>query len=148
MLTNQKFIIGISSGARYGSFIDKVIGQHNDQDNLVFRSAADHYMGLNSMLAKGNRIDAFIGLPIENNFNNISNNQFSSQLLSYSIEGDDSFIFGYIGCAKSEFGKHVIKKINEIILKERTNKIKDYYQKWLFKEEIPLHQNLVDKYFN
>lgn len=145
LLDNEPFILGVSSGAKYGAAIDKALQLPSSQDNLAFRSAIDHYSGLSGMLQKYQRLDGFLGLAIENRYFQPPGETLSEDLVSYSIDGVDDYLLGYIGCSKSVFGKTLINKINKIIDAERNSKIKNYYQSWLLNKDIEAHNILIEK---
>lgn len=148
LLANETFVLGVSSGAMYGSGIDEALNLPSSQDNLIYRTAIDHYSGLSGMLEKSMRLDGFLGLAVENRFFQKPNSAINSNSVSYSIEGTDDFLVGYIGCSKSAFGMQLIDEINHVLAVERAGKIKDYYQSWLLEEDRAAHQMLVEQLFD
>jgi len=52
---------------------------------------------------------------IENRYFQPPGETLSEDLVSYSIDGVDDYLLGYIGCSKSVFGKTLINKINKVI---------------------------------
>lgn len=147
LLANERFVLGVSSGAKYGDAIDQTLSLPSSQDNLVFRSAFDHYSGLSGMLQKKQRLDGFLGLSVENVFFQGPDAALNKELLSFAIDGVDEHLLGYVGCSKSELGSQVIEAINNVLLLERANKIKRYYQRWLMAKDRVSHETLVNKIF-
>jgi len=147
LLTKEKFILGVSSGGKYGEIIDGILNRLAHSNKIIKRTALDHYSGLSGMLEKETWLDGFLGLPIENKFYQLAGSTPKKSAVSYSIERSDEFLVGYVGCSKSEFGKQAINEINNVILSERTKKIKNYYQSWLRHEDVMSHQKLIDSQF-
>lgn len=147
LLRSEKFLLGVSSGAKYGNAIDKMLALSTSKDNLVYRSAIDHYSGLSEMLEKKSRIEGFLGLGVENRYFQKPDSNLTQTLMALPIKGVDDFLVGYIGCSNSLLGNRLIDKINDIVQQERTNKIKDYYQSWLMDKDRIAHQKMIDKTF-
>ncbi len=147
LLAEESFILGVSSGAKYGEAIDGILQLTSSRDNLVYRSAIDHYSGLSAMLTKKQRLDGFLGLPVENVFFRNPNQKLRRELTSFYVKGSDEYLVGYIGCSNSAYGKKLIEKINKVVLVERTKKIKDFYQRWLLPKDKVVHDALLKKAF-
>lgn len=147
LLANERFMLGVSSGAKYGESIDEILNLSSSQDNLVFRSAIDHYSGLSAMLKKSTRLDGFLGLPIENKFHKQPNSSLANELMSYPISGSDEYLLGYVGCSNSHLGRQVINAVNDVVVAERKKKISGFYQSWLLEDDVISHQNAVDSRF-
>lgn len=147
LLENEPFVLGVSNGAIYGDSIDSILSLPTSRDNLVFRSAIDHYSGLSDMLRKKKRLDGFLGLSIENTFFNELPALMKNEITGYKIAGDTRYLVGYIGCSRSPSGEAIIKEVDKVILSERKASIKKYYQHWLLPKDKAAHQAIIEKEF-
>lgn len=147
LLTEENFQLGISSGAYYGEGIERILNMPNSADNLVIRTAIDHYSGLSDMLHAGKRLDGFLALSIENKFFYQLYGDSNEKMVSYPVAGAEDFLIGYVGCSNSSFGQQLIEEINQVLIQERHKKIKSYYQDWLLPDEKEVHQSLIDRLF-
>ena len=135
----QELVLGIGDAVSYGNFIDEELDKVS-KNNIYKRGGSDHLFALtNMMLAK--RINFILSYPDEIKFN-LPENQ---KLDSYRIAGSTPYILGHFTCSNSEFGKKVIKDINEILAKEYLKKdFYKVYKNWLLPEDMPE----LDKYFS
>ncbi len=148
LLADKKFLLGIAIGAKYGKKIDNALQPHINGSQIFMRSANGQFLGLSKMVERNKRLDGVLGHVSEEKYFNSTNDDNSSELLSYFIDGAATYELGFIGCSNSEFGQKVIEQVNSILIKHRKNKIKKYYQNWLSNDEIKFHTELINSIFS
>jgi len=145
LLNSDKFTLAITKGSIYGDRIDQTIKQHKDMLPIFQRTAEDHFIGLSKLLVLDNRkVDGFIGLPTEEFY--VAKYSERPQYSSFSIQGASQYQLGYIGCSKTNFGKHVINKVNEVLKNYKTPVIDNFYKQWLSKDQIITYEALLNEY--
>lgn len=147
LLNTDTFTLAISKGSVYGEIIDSAIMNNKKNLSVYERTAEDYFVSLSKLLNLDNRqIDGFIGLPVEEFYVTKSNKQ--PQHSSFSIQGSEKYHLGYIGCSKTNFGKHVINKVNEVLKNYKTPVINNFYKQWLPKELVINYEALLADYDN
>jgi uncharacterized protein (TIGR02285 family) len=147
LLNTDKFTLAIAKGSIYGDNIDKAIMNNKDKLSIYERTAEDHFIGLSKLLSLDNRqIDGFIGYPAEEFY--VAKTGERPQYSSFSIQGETQYQLGYIGCSKTNFGKHVINKVNGVLKNYKTPVINNFYKQWLPKEQVINYEALLADYDN
>lgn len=133
VLSSNSLILGLSKDRSYGVEVDSIIKKHAGQQSIFEFTGQELSDNLFKMLMKG-RLDGLIGLPEEALYQ-AEQLGLRDQLATLSIEEN---LHGYegwlsaVGCAKTEWGREVIAKINTILLTSRpTRDYQEAYERWL-----------------
>lgn len=130
VLSSTEFHGGLSRGRSYGEVLDQMIAEQGFTSRLDRRSGDDIYRGLFRMLLYG-RIDYILGSPMEAAYVGrslgVPNGVRNLMILEHS-----NYDFGFIACAKSEWGAQVIAEIDELLLTLRpTKEYQGFFVEWL-----------------
>jgi len=140
LVENKNFQIAYTKERSYSKYIDKILDKHKGNKNLIYRPGSDLTKGFLKML-ESNRADYIIEYPIMVSFN--SNKDY----LSIPIKGSSSTLPVYIGCSKTEIGKNIIQKINNII-DQNQQTLSSYYAQYLNINTQERYLKNVQKYKN
>nr|WP_229499135.1 TIGR02285 family protein [Pseudoduganella ginsengisoli] len=123
--------IGVGGTRSYGAVIDGLLKPHLGEANIYINSAANAASGLVQMAAIG-RVDAVPGFPYEAQYLGMDVAKGGSALAYYPLAEQPDYLLGHAACAKSEFGKQVVKDIDDLLQQASVrNAIADYYASWL-----------------
>lgn len=146
LLQDNSITTGISIGRIYSGGIDQILSEFKGKKNIFVHSGQNVFFDLLSMMYKG-RIDCLIGYPAEAEYFTKNNETFSNQRYIPIKESTVDFTIGYIGCSNNEWGREIIKQIDEVVLEHRDNTFINFYEDWLEESTKDYHLNLAREYF-
>ncbi|WP_147821959.1 TIGR02285 family protein [Salidesulfovibrio onnuriiensis] len=132
-ITESNLKLGINVERAYGGIIDETLAKYKTHRNIHTNFTM---LGSQLALMEKERIDYAIGYPMEAQY---LNKKYKNRdaIVCIPIEGMPDYYLGYVGCPKNEWGKNVIGKINEVLLKYRnTPEYKEGYESWLDENSI------------
>jgi uncharacterized protein (TIGR02285 family) len=113
-LSNSKKILGIDQGRSYGKAIDEIILTLGESNN-IFRRNNFEVNNLIHMVNLG-RLDYTIAYPFQVEYylkqNHLSDKSVFRLL---KVKGVSPYTMGSFACAKNDWGKQVIKGINDVL---------------------------------
>jgi len=145
-LTSNNFILGTSSGRRYGAGVDSLLEKirKNSPGQLLIRSGQDVNSGLIHMLHK-NRLDLVLGFSTEQEYaaRSIGNEAATAFL---PIVEQLPYTLGYTGCSKGEWGDRMVGQINGVLEEPATFvAFMQYYKNWLPSSNHSYYDELVSE---
>ncbi len=146
-LKNQKLLLGVSKDRKFGGQIDQVLENFKSSSNIYNRAAIDQTKGLIAMLLS-DRVDYILGYDWELQYlvKQLWSSKEADELIFLPIQETPPYLISYIACPKTEWGKKVVNRIDEI-LKEEIHK-KEYriiWEQWMSDKE--LYRKLYNKVF-
>ncbi|PKG81564.1 hypothetical protein CXF85_19095 [Colwellia sp. 75C3] len=134
--------IGLADGVSFGSYLDREIAQLK-KSNIYYRGGTHRVFALESMLYAG-RVDYLLSLPVDMTPSLIQ----EKKLEQFNIAGAPPFVIAHFSCSKTEFGKQVIKDINQHLL---TTYSKDKFDEingpWYSKKDRAEIQSYLQKHY-
>lgn len=146
LLQDNSITTGISIGRIYSGGIDQILGEFNGKKNVFVHSGQNVFFGLLAMMYKG-RIDCLIGYPVEAEYFAKNNETFRDYRYFPIKESTVAFTLGYIGCSNNEWGRQIIKQIDEVVLEHRNTTFINFYEDWLEESTKGYHLQLAHEYF-
>lgn len=132
-LTKKPVSISIHDARAYSPYIDPIIKKNRSKPDSIFhiKTGQKDQERLIHMV-ESRRLDAIIGRPEEAQFSKLEHN-INEDLYFVPLEGQPATSMGHVGCAKGDWNKALITKINMMIQKDEELKTTIYnaYQKWL-----------------
>ena len=149
LLKNGKVTIGRAKKRSYGKYVDAILDKYQDRNNIFVFEEDEFSHNFLQMLDLG-RLDAMISLPEEAIYQ-AEQMGFKDEIMTLTIEenqvGYDSWLSS-VGCSKTEWGKKIIKRINQILLTQRpTKKYREAYERWLDDSSLENYRKLYDTIF-
>ena len=149
LLQNGKITIGRATNRSYGKYVDTILDKYKDQGKIIAFEGEELSRNFFQML-KLDRLDALISLPEEAIYQ-AEMLDFKDEIMTLTIEenqvGYESW-FSYVGCSKTEWGKIIIEKINQVLLVQRpTKRYREAYERWLDESSLESYRKLYDKVF-
>ncbi len=145
----SKVKLGISKDRSYGKNIDAILEKYKNSSNIVVHSGKDVFESLFQMLIR-DRVDCMLGLPEEVMYvaeQKGEKDRIASLTLKENENTYDSWL-GYVACSKTDWGKQVIAKINQILRTERpTPEYRSAYERWLDEHARESYRKLYDDIF-
>ncbi len=148
VLQDNNLLIGRARNRSYGSYVDEILDRHKGNNIFVYEG---EQLSLNffRMLAM-DRLDGVIGLPEEAMYL-AEKLGIRDRIMTLTIEenqrGMESWL-SYVGCSRTSWGKKVITRINEILLKKRpTERYRAVYERWLDPSSLKSYRKLYQKVF-
>jgi uncharacterized protein (TIGR02285 family) len=149
ILNDKQLTVGLSKDRSYGAKTDEVLKQHLGSGNIFEITGQELSLNLFKMLMK-DRIDGIIGLPEEALYQ-AEQLGIRDQVMTLAIEENQR---GYedwlssVGCSKTPWGKAIIGRINEILLKQRTTeRYRAAYERWLDPNAIETYRRVYNEVF-
>lgn len=130
LTARPNFRIGINKGRSYGDTLDTLFARYAAKASITIFAASD----LTGMLrmVNSNRLDAVIAYPVVTSYLAEAANidgAFATLLID---EVKDHWPRGYIRCTKNEWGRKVIQRINQTLLRIRpTQEFNRVLTQWL-----------------
>jgi uncharacterized protein (TIGR02285 family) len=146
LLKNDKLRLGIAEGRSYGKDLDALLKKHEGQKHVYARAGKELYKGLFQMLM-ADRIDYLLGYPMEAMY---FAGEFgvSNQIVNIALKESDEYRLTYVGCSKTEWGKQVIDRIDEILKKERTtDQYRAFHERWLDENSLEVFREAYSDIF-
>ena len=149
ILGDKKLMVGMSKDRSYGTTTDDILKKHKGSNNILESTGQELSLNLFKMLLKG-RLDGIIGLPEEALYQ-AEQLGIRDQLMTLTIEENQNGYEGWmssVGCSKNAWGKAIIDKINEILLKQRpTERYRTAYERWLDPNSIENYRRVYKDVF-
>ena len=126
----EQFILGIVAERSYGEALDKQLMAFPKGKNvlaLAEKSVASDLLNL----MKLKRIDASLGYVMEAYYLTKESKTMGQRLSYYPIAKQPPLLTAHVGCHQGEFGREVIKAINEKFDNDDIAIISQVYQRWL-----------------
>lgn len=134
--------IGLVEGVSFGGYLDKDIAQLS-KANIYYRGGTHRVSALESMLYAG-RVDYLLSLPVDMTPTVIQ----QKKLQQFNVAGAPPFLIAHFSCSKTEFGKQVIKDINQHLLATYT---KDNFEEingpWYSKQDKTEIQSYLQRHY-
>ncbi len=149
LLKEGKVTLGRAAGRSYGKHVDEVLDRYKGKDTLFVFEGDSLSRNFFKMLQKG-RLDGLIALPEEALYLAELLN-FRDEIMTLTIKENQlsyqSWI-SYVGCSKTEWGKEIIEKINQVLLAQRpTNRYRAAYERWLDESSLTGYRRLYETVF-
>lgn len=126
----KDYRIGIAKGRVYRGIIDEVLKKYKNDPHIVEHVSQSMVTNLTMMLVAG-RIDGLIGYPFEAQYV-AKTMEKKTSIISIPIAGMEPYGLTSVGCSKTEKGKEIVKRLNNIIMKNRTTpEFMDFQEYWL-----------------
>jgi len=149
ILRNQQLMIGLSKDRSFGTVLDAILNQYQNQKNIVKTSGPELSLNLFKMLMIG-RLDGVIGLPEEELYQ-AEQMGIRDQLMTITIEENQQGYEGWlsaVGCTKNEWGRKLIEDINKVLLAQRpTERYRAAYERWLDPNSIDNYRKVYAEFF-
>jgi uncharacterized protein (TIGR02285 family) len=149
LLDNHQMILGLSKDRSYGTSLDGVLANYRGRDNLVLYTGQELSENYFQMLLR-NRVDALLGLPDEAMYHAEKmgiRDQIAIVLIEENQHSSDGW-FCAVGCAKTDWGRAVIDKINAILVRERpTEGYRQLYERWLDANSLERYRRIYQDDF-
>ncbi len=146
LVASSNFKIGISSGRKYGNVIDEVLNRYKNSDSIHTRSGVDLLKGLIRMMQKG-RVDIILGYPQEYKYF-ARRFDIKNDIMFLPIKDMPEYLPCWIGAPRTPWGKEIIGKINEIVLKKRhTPEYLQFYENWIYEDNIARYRQIAKRVF-
>jgi len=149
LLKSGKVIIGIAKNRSYGRYVDAILDNYREEGNIFVFEGEELSRNFFQML-RLDRLDALISLPEEAIYQ-AEELGIKDDIMTLTIEenqvGYESWL-GYVGCSKTQWGKKLIERINQILLAQRPAKqYREAYERWLDESSLENYRKLYDKVF-
>ncbi len=115
LLANDEIKLGYLEEMNYSKRVDDLIEQYRGTDSILFSSSSTVEFNL-SMLDR-DRVDYFFGFPAQANFE-AETRGIPNKYQFYNIEEIDNFVSMYSHCSDTEFGRGVMKDIDNVLTTE------------------------------
>jgi uncharacterized protein (TIGR02285 family) len=149
ILDDKKLMVGMSKDRSYGTTTDDILKKHKGSGNIIESTGQELSLNLFKMLLKG-RLDGIVGLPEEALYQ-AEQLGIRDQLMTLTIQENLNGYEGWmssVGCSKNAWGKAIIDKINEILLKQRpAERYRTAYERWLDTNSIEHYRRVYKDVF-
>lgn len=149
ILNNKALMIGLVKDRSYGTTLDDILAKHKEQKNVVKFTGQELSNNLFKMLMM-DRLDGLIGLPEEALYQ-AEQMGIRDQLMTLIIEENQNNYNGWmsaVGCSKNEWGRTIIARINQVLLKQRpTEQYRAAYERWLDPNSIENYRKVYREVF-
>lgn len=134
--------VGVGGTRSYGSVIDGLLKPYLNEPRVYVNAAGSASSNLLRMAALG-RVDVVPGFPYEARYQGIDTNKGSAALTYFPLMEQPEFLVGHAACSKTEFGRQVIREVDEILRRPGVRQaIADYYASWLDDDTHKLEREL------
>ncbi len=149
VLHNRALLIGRAQNRSYGRYVDEVLDRHRGAKNIFVYEGEQLSLNFFRMLQM-DRLDGVIGLPEEAMYL-AERLGIRDQIMTLAIkenqQGMESWL-SYVACSKTPWGRKVIDRINEILLKERSSeRYRAAYERWLDPGCLETYRKLYQEVF-
>lgn len=149
LLQSGKLTIGRATKRSYGKPVDTVLDKYKGRDNIFVFEEDELSQNFFLMLNLG-RLDAMISLPEEAMYQ-AEKLGIQDEIMTLNIEenqvGYTSWLSS-VGCSKTEWGKKIIGRINQVLLTQRpTKRYRQAYERWLDESSLKNYRELYNKVF-
>lgn len=141
--------LGVSRDRSYGKAVDAVLKAREGSDRIFVHSGKDVFESLLRMLLS-DRLDCMLGLPEEVVYmaEKMGVKDRIATIALKENQGNYDAWLGSVACSKTPWGAEIIRRINEILRKERpTDRYRSAYERWLDDNQIPRYRELYDRVF-
>ncbi len=141
--------LGVSRDRSYGKALDEVLKAHEGSPGIFVHSGKDVFESLLRMLLS-DRLDCMLGLPEEVIY--VAEKMgVKDRIVTIALkenQGDYDAWLGSVACSKTPWGAGIIRRIDEILRKERpTERYRSAYERWLDDNRILQYRELYDQVF-
>ena len=139
LLEDKKGVLGTTTGVSFGQDVDNIIGNKALHNQIYFNEAGTIARQLFGMLAL-RRIDYLVEYPPEGQFA-AQNFARDAKLTSVIIEEAQRMVLAYVTCSKSDWGKDMIRRINQVLIAVRP--LEEYrkgYESYLDPHLLPAYR--------
>lgn len=127
--------LGISRSRSYSPSVDAALQQAKPKEN-IFIDSSDKLIGNLLKMLVMQRIDGVLGYPFEAMYN-ARTAQIADRIAVVPLLESTQYIIGRIAAPRTAWGKQIISRINEILVKERTNAAyRQAFERWLTPDSI------------
>ncbi len=121
--------IGVAQGRVYRGIIDETLTKYKDDPRIIVQPNAENMVdSMVKMMLQG-KIDALIAYAYEGQY---AGRMTNLKVVSIPVAGMDDYGLSMMGCAKTDQGREIIRRVNEIILKYRTSpEFMSFVEQWL-----------------
>lgn len=138
--------LGISLSRSYGATVDAALRQIMPNDNVFIDSSDKLFENLAKMLLL-KRIDGVLGFPFEAMFN-AKTSQSADRIAIIPITETEQYVIGRIAAPKTEWGRKMISRVNEILLHHRPEpSYRQAFERWLPPANVPDFKRIYDAQF-
>ncbi len=146
LIQSHDYRIGYSNGRSYTKPIDALLVKYKDEPILIERLGKEGPKGLLSMLHK-RHIDAMFAQPVEAQFHGRAIG-LADDIAILPIAEITDYTVGYIGCAKTPWGKNVINQINALLdTAVQKPEFRSYYEDFLDEDSKLRYRKIYDDFF-
>jgi uncharacterized protein (TIGR02285 family) len=147
LLLDSNLVLGYSNGRSYSNKVDQIIRAHTNQKNSAVTSGSNIFEGVMKMMQYG-RIDYTIGYAYEGQYM-AQRLGFEEKVISIPLQEHPDVVPVYIGCPKTDWGRHIIARLNPIIISSRSKPaFYGVYKKWMDPIAWKNYELFIQKHFN
>ena len=149
VLQKKDLLIGRAQNRSYGRYVDEILDRHKGAGNIFVYEGEQLSLNFFRMLQM-DRLDGVIGLPEEAMYL-AEKLGIRDRIMTLTIRenqrGMESWL-SYAACSRTPWGKKVIARINEVLLKERpTERYRAAYERWLDPSSLENYRKLYRRVF-
>ncbi len=146
LLLNEDLTLGHIRSASSDPLVDRIIKNHGVETRMQILSGANAMQHLVQMLYS-KRVDWFIWDPASIRFYEKSLGG-AEELTALSIkELTIPAALGYITCPKNDWGKHIIERIDKILVKEiPTERYFSFFSPWIHVDQMESYRSIFKDY--
>ena len=138
--------LGIAQGRNYNPKIRTVLNKYKDKSKISIHSQLNVDESLLSMILLG-RLDYMLIYPHAATYMSTKLNYKNSHAF-VPITEVDTFGQTFAACSKNEWGRQLIKKINQALVDLRpAPEYRQLYNQWIGKNHISLYQKYYEEFF-
>jgi len=137
-LDNKKLKLGITQDRKFGGQIDEVLEKYKDNKNIHKRPARDLTKGLITMLL-ADRVDYILGYDWELQYlvKQFWSSKEADELIFLPIQETTPYLMSYIACAKTQWGKKVVDRIDDILRQEVPRaEYRQIWEQWMSNKKL------------
>ena len=149
LLQNRQAAIGYSKDRSYGVDLDQILKNPAFREQFVGHAGQAIPANFVKMLML-NRLDGILGMPDETMYlaDTMGIKEQIALLPLAENRGDYSTWFCYVGCAKTDWGRTVIAKVNKVLLDQRpTEPYRAAYERWLDSHCTEFYRKIYEENF-
>lgn len=144
-LLGKKRTFATITARSYGPFIDKTLREKSNK-YMHAKMKVDTAIRLFKLLEK-QRVDFTFAYPFELNY--YLTIDASTEFKMFTIEDTDDYTLGSVGCSKTPLGKQIIKQVNAILKRQRTerNAIEIMNEWWPEESDKPAFKSFYENVY-
>lgn len=143
---DQNYTLGLAHGRNYPPEVRTILNKYKSQPNITFYAQSTIDKSLFAMLMN-DRIDYMLIYAHVANYMSMKSN-YENRHVFVTIKEVNTYNQTYTACSKNEWGRQIIKKINQALVELRpTPEYRQLYLDWLGKNQIPHYKKHYDDFF-